>query len=185
MLFFDLIADSEQALQNGEKLMLVKKLRLQRGWSQEQLAELVGVSVRTIQRIERGLTPGLETAKALASVFEVELSTFMPEVQTMDQKQTQHNAIAISDEEKAAMNYVKSIKEFYDHLLVYIVFLLVYGGLALFEAMGDQKIILFGLAGWGIGVVIHGLVAFEKISLWGIGARWEKNAIEKRLGRKL
>jgi len=35
--------------------MLVRKLRLQRGWSQEHLAELVGVSVRTVQRIERGV----------------------------------------------------------------------------------------------------------------------------------
>jgi transcriptional regulator with XRE-family HTH domain len=28
--------------------MLIQKLRLQRGWSQEQLAELSGLSVRTI-----------------------------------------------------------------------------------------------------------------------------------------
>ena len=34
--------------------MLVQKLRLQRGWSQEQLAVVSGLSVRTIQRIERG-----------------------------------------------------------------------------------------------------------------------------------
>ena len=34
--------------------LLIQKLRLQRGWSQEQLAELTGLSVRTIQRIERG-----------------------------------------------------------------------------------------------------------------------------------
>lgn len=32
--------------------MIVRKLRLQRGWSQEQLATLTGLSVRTIQRIE-------------------------------------------------------------------------------------------------------------------------------------
>jgi transcriptional regulator with XRE-family HTH domain len=171
--------------------MLVKKLRLQRGWSQEQLAELVGVSVRTIQRIERGFTPALETAKALASIFEVELSTFIPEVKTMSQDQSpiqspiQLRDTTISDEEKEAMAYVKGIKEFYDHLLIYIVFFLVYGGLTIFEEMGPKELILFGLAGWGIGVVIHGLVAFEKIRLWGLGARWEKDAIEKRLGRKL
>ncbi|HTF97119.1 MAG TPA: helix-turn-helix domain-containing protein [Cellvibrio sp.] len=166
---------------------MVKKLRLQRGWSQEQLAELVGVSVRTIQRIERGLTPGLETAKALASVFEVELSTFMPEEKTMNQEQAQHQHVEanLKDDEKEAMAYVKGLKEFYDHLLVYSVFFVVYGGLAVFKLMGDMNIILFGLAGWGVGVVIHGLVAFEKLSLMGLGARWEKKAIEKRLGRKL
>lgn len=64
--------------------MLVRKLRLQRGWSQEHLAELVGVSVRTIQRIERGYSPGLETSKALASVFEVDVSTFTSEELTVN-----------------------------------------------------------------------------------------------------
>jgi transcriptional regulator with XRE-family HTH domain len=49
----------------------VKQLRLQRAWSQEQLAELAGLSVRTIQRIENGDRPGLETLSALAAVFEV------------------------------------------------------------------------------------------------------------------
>ncbi len=34
--------------------MLIQKLRLQRGWSQEDLAALSGLSVRTIQRLERG-----------------------------------------------------------------------------------------------------------------------------------
>ena len=166
--------------------MLVKKLRLQRGWSQEQLAEMAGVSVRTIQRVERGYTPGLETAKALAAVFEVDLSTFMSEEKTMNQDQPrQAENASISEEEKEAMAYVKGIKDFYDHLLVYVVFFAVYGGLAVFKLMGDREIMLFGLGGWGLGVVLHGLVAFEKISLWGLGPKWERRAIEKRLGRKL
>jgi len=49
--------------------MIVRKLRLQRGWSQEQLAELSGLSVRTIQRLERGKQAGLEKYRSLASVF--------------------------------------------------------------------------------------------------------------------
>ena len=52
--------------------MLVQKLRLQRGWSQQQLAELSGLSVRTIQRIEQGSGATVETWKSLASVFEVD-----------------------------------------------------------------------------------------------------------------
>jgi len=43
--------------------MLIQKLRLQRGWSQEQLAELSGLSVRTIQRIERGQPASIESLK--------------------------------------------------------------------------------------------------------------------------
>jgi transcriptional regulator with XRE-family HTH domain len=52
--------------------LLIQKLRLQRGWSQEQLAELTGLSVRTIQRIERGQTPSAESLKAIAAVLEVQ-----------------------------------------------------------------------------------------------------------------
>ena len=52
--------------------LLIQKLRLQRGWSQEQLAEVAGLSVRTIQRIERGQTPSAESLKALAAVLEAD-----------------------------------------------------------------------------------------------------------------
>jgi transcriptional regulator with XRE-family HTH domain len=55
--------------------MLVQKLRLQRGWSQQQLAELSGLNVRTIQRIEKGQEPSVESLKSLAAVFNVDFST--------------------------------------------------------------------------------------------------------------
>jgi len=48
--------------------------RLARAWSQEQLAELSGLSVRTVQRIENGDQPSLETLSALAAVFEVSVA---------------------------------------------------------------------------------------------------------------
>ncbi|MEM7191175.1 MAG: helix-turn-helix transcriptional regulator, partial [Pseudomonadota bacterium] len=59
--------------------MLVRKLRLERSWSQETLAEVSGLSVRTIQRIERGAEPSLETRAALAAVFDVESDLFAKE----------------------------------------------------------------------------------------------------------
>lgn len=51
--------------------MELKQLRLEKGWSQQQLADISGVSSRTIQRLESGENPGMETLKALAAVFEV------------------------------------------------------------------------------------------------------------------
>lgn len=51
-----------------------KAYRLARAWSQEQLAELSGLSTRTIQRIESGHQPGLETLSALAAVFAVNVA---------------------------------------------------------------------------------------------------------------
>jgi len=49
----------------------IQKLRLQRAWSQEQLAECTGLSVRTIQRLENGGQMSLESRKAIAAVFDV------------------------------------------------------------------------------------------------------------------
>ena len=53
--------------------MIVRKLRLKKGWSQEQLAQMADLSVRTIQRIERGQKAGLESLKSLAAVFDLSL----------------------------------------------------------------------------------------------------------------
>lgn len=52
----------------------VKCMRIARGWSQEHLAALASLSVRTIQRVEKSGMCDLETRSALASVFEVEAS---------------------------------------------------------------------------------------------------------------
>ncbi|MCU7371162.1 helix-turn-helix transcriptional regulator [Paucibacter sp. O1-1] len=54
--------------------MIVKRLREKRNWSQEQLATLSGLSTRTIQRIESGNKASIESLKALASVFEIDIS---------------------------------------------------------------------------------------------------------------
>lgn len=59
--------------------MIVRTLRLERGWSQEHLALVSGLNIRTIQRVERGQNAGLETLKSLAAVFEVELSQLQQE----------------------------------------------------------------------------------------------------------
>lgn len=48
--------------------------RQQRAWSQSQLADASGVSLRTIQRIEKSGKASLESAKALASVFELDIT---------------------------------------------------------------------------------------------------------------
>ena len=51
----------------------VKQLRNQRSWSQDQLASVSGLSLRTIQRIENRGTCALDSKRALAAVFEVDI----------------------------------------------------------------------------------------------------------------
>lgn len=54
----------------GDRL---REFRSLKAWTQEQLASTSGVSVRTVQRIERGETPNAETLMALAAAFDVEV----------------------------------------------------------------------------------------------------------------
>ena len=83
--------------------MQVKTLRIQHNWSQEQLAHISGLSVRTIQRIEKGDNIGLETLKSLAAVFEVDVSdlkedrSMKPEVTIQQQKDVLAKAKSIKN----------------------------------------------------------------------------------------
>jgi transcriptional regulator with XRE-family HTH domain len=63
-------------MMNPETINLreIKKMRLERHWSQDQVAEMSGLSIRTIQRIENGDNAGLESLKALAAVFEINIA---------------------------------------------------------------------------------------------------------------
>jgi len=156
--------------------MLVQKLRLQRGWSQQQLAELSGLNIRTIQRIEKGQEPSVESLKSLAAVFNVEFSTL--------KEQGMDNVISESQsaEEILAFNQVRKLKDFYIHLAQYV---LVVALLAVINALTTPNHwwVQWVIMGWGIGVFFHWLQISERFGLFG--SKWEKEQVEKRLGRKL
>ncbi len=59
--------------------MNIRELRKQKYWSQDQLAQMSGLSLRTIQRIERDQKAGLESLKALSAVFDIEISELQRE----------------------------------------------------------------------------------------------------------
>src|SRR3954468_24938712 len=52
---------------------LVITLRTRRSWSQEELATAAGLNLRTVQRIESGGVASLQSRKALASAFDVDV----------------------------------------------------------------------------------------------------------------
>ncbi len=153
--------------------MLVRKLRLDRGWSQEVLAELTGLSVRTIQRIERGGNASLETLSALAAVFEVDVATLSTETRMYRQRD-------ISEHERDALEHVRDIKGFYSHLVVYLIAIAAMAGFNLYS--GGYPWFIWPALGWGLGVASHGLCVFEVFSLFGVN--WEKRQVEKRLERR-
>lgn len=52
----------------------IKRLRQDRAWTQQHLADACGLSLRTMQRAENYGNCSLDTLQALASVFEVEIA---------------------------------------------------------------------------------------------------------------
>jgi len=64
--------------------MILKQLRISRHLSQEQLAHMSGLNVRTIQRIESGHNASVESLKCLAAVLEVDIETLTQEKFVMD-----------------------------------------------------------------------------------------------------
>ena len=155
--------------------MIIRKLRLQRGWSQEQLSQLSGLSIRTIQRIEQGQKAGLESLKSLAAVFEIQVSDLQMEP-------PMNKEINITEDEKQAINYVKGIKGFYSNLTTYVLVISALFVINYFTSPGYWWAVWPAL-GWGIGIVSHALSAFEVLNIFG--PEWEKKQVEKRFGRKL
>ncbi|MDH2432609.1 2TM domain-containing protein [Pokkaliibacter sp. MBI-7] len=169
---------------------MVRKLRLQRGWSQEQLAQLTGLSVRTIQRIERGQNPGLESLNALAAVFEVPLSQLQTEnampIHTSGSQpaptESAHSTAGLSLQEQQVMEQVRDIKGFYSHCIKYALIISLLFVINLSTSPGHIWA-WWPMLGWGIGLAFHGLNVFEVFQFFG--PAWEKRQVEKRLGRKL
>lgn len=157
--------------------MLIHKLRLRRGWSQEQLAHLSGLSVRTIQRIENGQTPSIESLKSLASVFEMDFN----ELRENDMSLA-HQAPSIAPDEELALNQVREIKRFYLRLVQYAVVVAI---LAAVNLATDTRYLWFLWVAlfWGLALVFRGLRVFDRIPF--LNAAWERRQVERRLGRQL
>jgi len=130
----------------------VRKMRLDKGWSQEHLAQLSGVSVRTIQRVERGKPIGLESLKCLAAVFETDVVNLRQE-QTMTK--TPHQAAAAMTE--GAESYSENKRAFMLNAVAFIVVMpiLYYFNMTYSpDELWVQWVALF----WGVSFVLHAAV---------------------------
>ncbi|MCY4152742.1 MAG: 2TM domain-containing protein [Aestuariivita sp.] len=158
--------------------MIIRKLRIEQGFSQEQLAFMAGISVRTLQRIERGAKASPETLKCLAAALNTEFVELRKK-QEMSAEATEAGTI-LSQDEQEAMEYVRDIRGFYAHAVQYVVII---AALLVINLVTNPSYLWFLWAafGWGIGLMVHGLTVFEIINLFG--DNWEKRQVSKRLAK--
>ena len=157
--------------------MLIQKLRLKRGWSQQQLADAGGLSVRTIQRIEAGHPASTESLKSLAAVFEVDFSTL-----SQEPPMTSATDVLLERQEEEAFRYVRNLRGFYLHLLRYVI--VIAALFAINVIVSPHRLwVLWVMGGWGLGIALHAFRVFRPD--WLLGPQWERRQVEKRLGRPL
>ena len=149
---------------NTANLRDLKKMRLERHWSQDQLADMSGLSIRTIQRIENGENAGLESLKSLAAVFETNIT---------DSDKTQEIEQVRKEEE-----YLQSIKGFYKLLAIAILSLVVPLIIAVNDA-SNWNVFLWVLLSWGVIVAIYSLNVFDFF-----GEEWKRKMIDKKFKKK-
>jgi transcriptional regulator with XRE-family HTH domain len=123
----------------------IKKLRLERHWSQEQLAEMSGLSTRTIQRIESGQNADFETLKSLASVFEINLSSL--------NKKEEEEQLRIEDKKN------QDLKGLYKFIALAIFSLVI----IFFVSYNDSNWFLFGITflSWLVIIGVYSINTFK------------------------
>tara|TARA_B100000787_G_scaffold153449_1_gene127653 strand:- start:1261 stop:1725 length:465 start_codon:yes stop_codon:yes gene_type:complete len=144
----------------------IKKMRLERHWSQELLAEMSGLSIRTIQRIENGENAGLESLKSLASVFETNI--------TGSDKKEEIEQIRKEEE------YVQNVKGFYKFLALAIFSLVVFFIIAIVDSDSEGWYLFFYmLIFYALGLGVYSLNVFDFF-----GEEWKRKMIDKKFKKK-
>ena len=148
-----------------------KAYRLAQAWSQEQLAEMAGLSTRTVQRIENGEKPGLETLSALAAVFEVSVGDLIGPQNGEDQ--------ALDQRIHEARSRIAGEARFYRSLIAAVV---VCGLLFVLNRMTAPAThwSLWVAAVWGALLVVRAMRTFV---FHGAMQRWQQKRLQKMLRR--
>lgn len=151
---------------NTTNLREIKKMRLERHWSQEQLAEMSGLSIRTIQRIEKGENAGLESLKSLAAVFDTNIAD-------SDKKE---EAEQIRKEEE----YVQNVKGLYKLLFFALVNLIIFLWIAINDSDSEGwYLFILMLIFWGIFLGVYFLNYFDFFD-----EKWKRKIINRKFNKE-
>lgn len=104
----------------------IKKLRLAKGMSQEQLAEKANVSVRTVQRLEAGDDASISTLNLVAGALGVEVGDLFTKTSANQQKEKIQSADSqLQYQLQARYDEYRNFKHLYT--AAYIVVMLIWG----------------------------------------------------------
>jgi transcriptional regulator with XRE-family HTH domain len=158
--------------------MTIQKLRVDKGWSQEELAAHSGLSVRTIQRIENGKRASLESLKCLAAVFETQVSDLVQENPMNDTKTS--NQYFLDQAEQEAIEYVENLQAFHMNWITFIIVMPFMYLLNIKLTPGFLWVLIVAGA-WTLAIILQAVLIFGLFSVFS-GA-WEQREFQKRMSR--
>ena len=129
---------------DSDKIRLWRKERL---WSQEQVAEKAGISLRTIQRIENSGAASHDSAASLATVFDAKVSDLLVDENGQDEK------AAALKKSKASLGLRMS---FGIHLVGFVIGMVTFFVIGLVDGNPTQWSMIIPAAFWFVGLVAHG-----------------------------
>ena len=124
----------------------IKRWREERHWSQEHLADLAGIGVRTLQRIETGEAASPDSLKALAA-YQVDVMALSVDPEA--------EAERIATRRKAKSRAALRLS-FWIHLASFAIGAAVFIGISV-GVGGERFAMLWPLIWWTVGLIGHGV----------------------------
>ncbi|CAI0789107.1 helix-turn-helix domain-containing protein [Serratia liquefaciens] len=149
----------------------IRQLRLEKGWSQEQLASIAGLSTRTVQRLENGEQASLETLTAIAAALELQIGD-------LNQPPQQEN----SDSCQAEQAIRRQVEEEGRLLRMIVRFAFIAVLLFAINWFTHPQYLwsLWAMAGMSIAVIMR---ATRTLLLRDFFSRWQRQRLEQKLKR--
>ena len=132
----------------------IKRWREERHWSQEHLADLAGIGLRTIQRVEQGEKASGETLKALAAAFDVDVMALTVDAQSEARAQSR---------QKVARKGAALRLSFWISLACYLFGMVLFTGINIGTG---SYVMMWAMIWWTVGTAGHGLavVLYELVT---------------------
>jgi len=120
--------------------MLFRDLRKKRCFSQEELANLSGLSLRTIQRLESGHRVGYASLRSIAAVFDINVDTLEQELTSMEKSSSEYKDLPLWIRFYIGSGwFAASRKEFQKTELFFIIMTVFFGAVWVFLAVFNNK----------------------------------------------
>lgn len=125
----------------------IKRWREERQWSQEHLADLAGIGLRTIQRIENGGTASKDSLMALAAAFDVDVMSLCVD--------PAEEAVEILERRTVKVRKALFLS-LWIHLASYVFGMIVFAGISL-GIGGPYFVMKWPMIWWTVGAAGHAL----------------------------